>query len=578
MYNGVLPFEHYAIYVKMIVKKKLNQVYTKFIINDMMSSSKMDISHAQYITMLKESWDVKLSTVCFPPAVTQWIERKCRSLGVPFQYVAYPLMTGVSYCLGESYVEVFNGYREPIILYTIVSGRSGTNKSGSLSKINKFMYALPKEGDEQHVFDVGSMEGLLSALKDNKGNVYCAVDELKAFLDVMDKNGGHAERCRYLSLWSGLNWSKRTKGSGNNEVRNPRFNFTSFNQNYFLMELLLNNSHYDGFLPRFLVATPDEVFIGLDEKIDASKEHEPVNMRKLFRQLYGKFRNGCIFVFDDEALEIFKMYDQEVLDARREDRFDDMKSMVLAKSVNNLIRVAAIQCALRSAVHNKLSNVEEMKKEGDNVNVELINEDISSTYTVTENKEDDNEYSDDSDDDDEEYDPDDAKRNTVNIIKEDINNALIIIKYSTKCILTLVNSTKNNGKEKKGIKRSLASSIMPDNVHMIDEEFLLMHRAKIQKVYELSKNVQNTDPTNQLKVKISIVTRNHLYPQSTKFCAGTSGGEKGKLFLMGMEKCGLGKVCDNGQYFELIDMNDTENIAADILGFMNKLGLHTNIS
>ena len=357
-------------------------------------SNKQEITHEQYVDMLQKSWDVQLSKLCFPAPVTEWINRKCRSLGVPFQYVAYPLMTGVSYCLGESYVEVFNGYREPVILYTIVSGRSGTNKSGSLSKINKFMYALPKEADEQHVYDVGSMEGLMSALKANKGNVYCAVDELKAFLDLMDKNGGHAERCRYLSLWSGLNWSKRTKGTGNNEVTNPRFNFTSFNQNYFLIDLLLNSSHYDGFLPRFLVATPDEVFVGLDEKIEASKEQDAVNMRRIIRRLYKKFRTGCIFVFNEEALDLFKNYDQEVLDARKEDRFDDMKSMVLAKSVNNLIRVSAIQCALRSAVIDKLSNVEEIKT------VTARKEDnLPSTYTVHEDdaNSDDDEDSDDTD-------------------------------------------------------------------------------------------------------------------------------------------------------------------------------------
>lgn len=514
-----------------------------------------------------------MSEMCFPQPVTEWINRKCRGLGVPFQYLAYPLMTGVSYCLGESYVEVFKGYREPVILYSIVSGRSGTNKSGSLSKINKFMHALPKEGDEQHVYDVGSMEGLMAALKDNQGSVYCAVDELKSFLDLMDKNGGHAERCRYLSLWSGLDWSKRTKGTGICEITNPRFNFTSFNQNYFLIDLLLNSAHYDGFLPRFLVATPDEVFVGLDEKMKASKEREQINMRRIIRQIYKYFRSGCIFVFDEKALNKFKQYDQEVLDERKSDRFDDMKSMVLAKSVNNLIRVSAVQCALRSAVMENFSNIKPHHVHNvtteESEETEEAGDDIPSTYTVQDDLDDDDESSDDEESDD----SGETDRKTVTITESDVTNAMTIVKYSTACIMTLVNSTKV---AKKGKKRQASSSSMPDSVDMMDLEFCKLQRMKIQKLFQLRGDPNNSDLNNPLKVKVSSVTRNHIYPQSSKFCENESGSVKGKMFLMGLEKFRLGKLCDNSQYFELLDVEQEENIPNDVLQLLIDLGLIKN--
>ena len=75
------------------------------------------------------------------------------------------------------------------------------------------MLSLP--GVRQHVYDSGTMEGLMSVLKENDGSVYCAVDEFTTFLDAMDKNSnGHGERFRYLSIWSGSIWSKRTKQGG----------------------------------------------------------------------------------------------------------------------------------------------------------------------------------------------------------------------------------------------------------------------------------------------------------------------------------------------------------------------------
>ena len=98
-------------------------------------NSKAEITYDDYCAALKKSWEIPLKTnECLPDDVTKWVDKKCKELGVPFAYVAYPFMTAISYCLGVSFVEVFKGYREPVILYTLVSGRSGTNKSASLSK------------------------------------------------------------------------------------------------------------------------------------------------------------------------------------------------------------------------------------------------------------------------------------------------------------------------------------------------------------------------------------------------------------------------------------------------------------
>ena len=86
-------------------------------------------------------------------------------------------------------------------MYVLVSGRSGTNKTS---------------------FDSGTIDGLLSTLETNNGCVLCAVDEFNTFMDGIDRNSnGNVERSRYLSLWSGCTWSKKTKHGGLCEIEHP---------------------------------------------------------------------------------------------------------------------------------------------------------------------------------------------------------------------------------------------------------------------------------------------------------------------------------------------------------------------
>ena len=207
-----------------------------------MASKNPGISEELYEKALKSSWNVIFDQDnLFPSKITEWIKKKSIELGVPFMYLAYPLLSASAHSLGKSVVEVTQTYKEPIIIYSLVSGRSGTNKSGSLSLIKKIVDSLPTA--KVTTFDSGTLEGLLSALIQNNGSLLSMVDEFTTFLDSLDKNtNGNAERARYLSLWSGSDWSKQTKNGGLEIIRNPRYNFTGYNQNYFLINLVVNTS------------------------------------------------------------------------------------------------------------------------------------------------------------------------------------------------------------------------------------------------------------------------------------------------------------------------------------------------
>ena len=145
---------------------------------------------------------------------------------------------------------------------------------------------------------------------------------------------------------------------------------------------------------------------------------------------------------------------------------------------------------------------------------------------------------------------------------EDISAAMRIVRYSVSCVLSLVESTKKGkSKSKIGTKRSFSS--MPES-NLIDNDFLMIHKAKIQKLYQ-ERSKSNTG----LMISVSLVTKNHIYPQ----VGGCTGAEMAKKFLLGLEKHGLGKLMDDQKYFCLIDVNDSENIPEEVLDLAKKLGI-----
>ena len=383
----------------------------------------------------------------------------------------------------------------PIILYSLISGRSGTNKSSCISLLRSIIQSLRTldDGhDKQHIFDSGTIEGLMSTLNENNGSVLCAVDEFSSFLDAMDKNSnGNVERSRYLSLWSGSTWSKKTKHGGHIQITEPRFQFVGFNQNYFLLNMVMNNNHFDGFLPRFLVATPKEEYITLKEKVDAAKSECQIDMQSVFNRIFQTFFNsGYTFNLDEESLQLFSSYhDNDVLEFRKADVFEDVKSMIKSKSVGNVLRVAGIQCALRAAIKNT---------------------EIDKTDLV--------------------------------IIKEDMERALVLVKYSLECLFSLIDTTKESSKT--GKKRYLE---MPDPLTM-DSEFLSLHKSKIQKIFN-----QGT-----VEVPVSTITRNHLCPQ----IGGKTNADDVRKFLKGLELNGLGELKNDTKekaVFKLVDKENTND-------------------
>ena len=551
-----------------------------------------DLSQEEYRKVLRRCWEVPgLSTfdTTFPEEVDEWLKHKSKALGVPLEYLAFPLLAAIAYTMGESAVELNKQYTEPVIVYTLVAGRSGTNKPGSLDTIKSLISKLVvKNNDIEHVFDTGTLEGLLCQLKLNDGSILGAPDEFSSFIDNLDKNSnGNSDRARYLSLHSGSSWAKRIKGGGSMSVKNPRFNFMSFIQNYPLANTISRQNHYEGFYPRFLIATPKEVFTKFGDKFRHSEQEDNVDMQQIVQMIYDKHhekkRNSIKIT--PAAIDILADYhDNVVVKYREENPFDETKTMLLAKSMSNVIRVAAIQSAIRVAMIQYREEFDNVMQDVEACSNHFSDDEVISTGVSLSNatKEDDNEFSSSSPSSNVEADSNhlseanesSSSSRTVNVTETreesassidhitavDMKRALQLVTYSVNCTALLCSA-------ELPIKTKKADRKLP-SPNLIGDEFIIMNKMKIRKMYSHKLKINNCIPC-------SVVTRDHLYPQY----GGMTGKDVATNFLQCLQKKGLGVLYaeEAKPYFQFVDINDTENQTPEVLSLLDRLQLQQKL-
>ena len=77
---------------------------------------------------------------------------------------------------------------------------------------------------------------------------------------------------------------------------------------------MANSGHHDGLMARFLIATPPEVYVELQDKIDASESENRLDMASILKKVSNMFSSGTTFKMDDEAMQLFSSYhDNDVL-------------------------------------------------------------------------------------------------------------------------------------------------------------------------------------------------------------------------------------------------------------------------
>ena len=295
----------------------------------------------------------KLPSTCedwFPREIYHWIKEHAMRLGVPEVYLSIPLLVTTSHLAMHSVVKLDEYHDEQMILYGLVGGDSGSNKSGSLRMFSDMIDRIRPSTK----FDTGTSDGLRLALQKNQGAVLSMHDEFSTFTENLDKTNGGIERSRILKLYQALPWGKWTKTDGTITIDDPRFNLIAFSQIENIIEFGRKNLN-DGFFQRFLCACPEEIFVYREEQKKALiNVKNTINMEEILKIVYNscKERNFSI-TLSDAADDLYTKVYNDAVDYRknnREPRNKDERAVV-SKSKIFVLRIAGAIALIRESMN-----------------------------------------------------------------------------------------------------------------------------------------------------------------------------------------------------------------------------------
>ena len=309
------------------------------------------LDDVQLRNMLEGLWDIPYNcNDWFPGDIYQWVKREATVLGVPEAYIAIPLVVATGHLAQHVRVEVDSSHTEPTIIYGLVAGRSGTNKSAALGRIADMVDEIVPNS----IFDSGTMDGLAKSLEANKGSVISINDEFSNFMDNLDAGSKRShEKSRILTLYNGSRWSKKTKTSGCYNIEDPRFAIMGFTQPDYLIEFSRHPPNVrDGFFQRFFVSVPDEVYVTRKQSKEAlkSKSSNAIDMVTILKSIYNRCKTPFLLSLSDEADEVYTVFHDEAMKFRQENKFDNCNVSVKSKSKGLSLRLAGIISLLRNAV------------------------------------------------------------------------------------------------------------------------------------------------------------------------------------------------------------------------------------
>ena len=191
----------------------------------------------------------------------------------------------------------------------------------------------------------------MKTLKENNGTTLGVYDEFSTFLDNLDKGTtGSSEKGRYLSLFSAVDWSKKTKSSGSLNIKDPRFNLMSFTQPFYVLNFV-KNSQLDGFCQRFLISMPQEKLVYIDEKLNFVKEKNQgtLDFSQILQLIYTVCQTATVLTLDESAFNEYKIIHDEIVKFRGEDLFEEDLLSIKSKSLGHITRVSGVISLLRNA-------------------------------------------------------------------------------------------------------------------------------------------------------------------------------------------------------------------------------------
>ena len=475
----------------------------------------------------EELW--KVSEPCthwFPTDFSDFIQKHSRIYGCPEMYLGIPLIVTASHLSMHTTVWVDKYHQEPTVIYGLVGGGSGSNKSAALRMFTDMIDRI--RGPIK--FDTGTNDGLMLALQQNSRAIASMNDEFATFVNNLEQTSGGVDKCRVLSLFNATTWSKYTKTNGIIMVEDPRFNLLGFSQSHNVIDFAQKNLS-DGLFQRFLCGVPEEVYVYRKEiKEEIANAVSTINLEEILKILFQFCSTKDVVIrLSEDAENAYDEFYDETVDFRRENSSASDEISVISKARGLSLRLAGIICLLRTSL-DKFA-----KKNINEVSTSMLEETSlqpsQCTMSSTSNQPLPNSTPVNDDED-------------PIITKEDYKMALNIVRYSVKVAKIIINKKHDNAATTKQKQKAVSSKARQEQIPVpepseITMEYLLCNHVHVKNL------LCKEDST-----RISDITRLKTYPNQ---CGGRIPAVK---FVRGLELNGLGKYSPGSDCFKRYNPED----------------------
>ncbi len=284
--------------------------------------------------------DLDLSSVC-DGNMLKFVSCHASALGVPADYIFFPLMSSLAGALRHTEIEIHEEWREKCAIWSTIVARRGSKRSATLNRfvgaLDTLQSALQAANLETALPESSSISKSVGLFRDEL-HLNCLIHEdLNHVFNVLSQGTDKTYADRMKKHYD-LSPTKDGKVS---------LNLTGFLVAHEACHFLQNNSA--DMTSRFLMAWPrDVLYLSKDYKVPI-----PANtpsLKEILEVLWMKHTEHVKYVFRPTCLNLFSYYADLYRERIADLGSDEARYCHLNKAPGQLARVACILSALRQAL------------------------------------------------------------------------------------------------------------------------------------------------------------------------------------------------------------------------------------
>lgn len=305
-------------------------------------------------------------------ALEQWVSAAAEAKGAPADYVVVALFAAAASVLSGVDVEVWPGWREPLVLWCALVGDPSANKSPAIDAVIAPLEAFEDEirssalaelarwredkaaaeeagEDFEHPAPIvpdltlsdGTIEALCEVIAGQARGVLYALDELASLLANFARYGGGDDRPFWLKAYGARQHKIRRVTRDCADVPRAAVSITGAVQPEKLYELLLKTAD-DGLTSRFIFAYPNPAPVKRP-----TRAPDQGQMERVFEALYA-VGSALTLHLDDAAKDVI---DAVRVWARQEEaQAEKLLKGTIGKAPGLVVRIAGVLTLLDAAI------------------------------------------------------------------------------------------------------------------------------------------------------------------------------------------------------------------------------------